>query len=158
MMSPPDTGALRDSAEAVNDNINRIFRGTGVQISAALAYEANRIKETLQTPNLPTLVGAPNREQMLKKLGVSVPATYPRLEQNLTKFVLGIIKASDQPAGDEELRYFGALFMLGSQIEWNLLDGMSGGSRKAGLGQGRRGRSQDGIEFGGEYGGMRPAD
>jgi hypothetical protein len=158
MMSPPDTGALRDSAEAVNDNINRIFRGTGVQISAALAYEANRIKETLQTPNLPTLVGAPNREQMLKKLGVSVPATYPRLEQNLTKFVLGIIKASDQPAGDEELRYFGALFMLGSQIEWNLLDGMSGGSRKAGLGQGRRIRSQDGVEFGGEYGGMRPAD
>lgn len=154
MMSPPDTGALRDSAEAVNDNINRIFRGTGVQISAALAYEANRIKETLQTPNLPTLVGAPNREQMLKKLGVSVPATYPRLEQNLTKFVLSIIKASDQSAGDEELRYFGALFMLGSQIEWNLLDGMSGGSRKAGLGQGRRGRSDEESMIVGDYGGV----
>jgi hypothetical protein len=156
MMSPPDTGALRDSAEAVNDNINRIFRGTGVQISAALAYEANRIKETLQTPNLPSLVGAPNREQMLKKLGVSVPATYPRLEQNLTKFILGIIKTGDQPAGDEELRYFGALYMLGSQIDWNLLGDMPDGSRKAGLGQGRQRVAAEDGSFGLASNGTRP--
>ncbi len=123
MMAPPDTGALRDGAEAVNDQINRIFRGTGVQIAAALAYEASRIKETLQQPGLPGMIGTPNREQMLKKLGVSVPATYPRLESNLTQFVLGIMAASDQPAGEEELRYFGALFMLGSQIDWNQLGG-----------------------------------
>lgn len=134
MMAPPDTGVLRDSAEAVNDQINRIFRGTGVQIAAALAYEASRVKETLQQPGLPAMIGAPNREQMLKKLGVSVPATYPRLEANLTQFVLGIMAASDQPAGEEELRYFGALFMLGSQIDWNQIAGQVL-SLKAGLGR-----------------------
>jgi hypothetical protein len=133
MMAPPDTGVLRDAAEAVNDQINRIFRGTGVQISAALAHEANRIKEILQNSALPVMIGTPNREQMLKKLGVSVPATYPRLEQNLTQFVLGIIKAGDQTAGEEEQRYFGAMFMLGSQIDWNLLGNKTGlGSRPPG--------------------------
>ena len=135
MMTAPDTGVLRDSAEAVNDQINRIFRGTGVQISAALAYEANRVKEILQQPGLPAMIGAPNREQMLKKLGVAIPATYPRLEQNLTQFVLGIVKVDDQAAGDEELRYFGALFMLSSQIDWNLLKGVAGARAKAGLGR-----------------------
>lgn len=123
MMAPPDTGVLRDSAEAVNDQINRVFRGSGVQIAAALAFDAARIKESLQQPGLPAMIGVPNREQMLKKLGVSVPATYPRMEANLTQFVLGVMSASDQPAGEEELRYFGALFMLGSQIDWNQLDG-----------------------------------
>lgn len=134
MISPPDTGVLRDAAEAVNDQINRIFRGTGVQIAAALAYEANRIKDIIQHPSLPAMIGVPNRDQMLKKLGVSVPATYPRLEQNLSKFVLGIMSAGDQPAGEDELRYFGALFMLGSQIDWNQLNGQV--SVKAGLGRG----------------------
>lgn len=137
MMAPPDTGVLRDSAEAVNDSLNRIFRGTGVQITAALAFEANRIKETLQQAGLPAMIGVPNREQMLKKLGVAVSATYPRLEQNLTQFVLGIIKAGDQSQGEEELRYFGALFMLGSQIDWNLLNKTSSAS-KAGLGRSHR--------------------
>lgn len=134
MMAPPDTGVLRDSAEAVNDQINRIFRGTGVQIAAALAYEASRIKETLQQPGLPAMIGAPNREQMLKKLGVSVPATYPRLESNLTQFVLSIMAASDQPAGEDELRFFGALFMLGAQIDWNQIGGKVL-SMKVGLGR-----------------------
>jgi len=123
MITPPDTGVLRDSAEAVNDQINRVFRGTGVQIAAALAFEAKGIKEAIQLPGLPAMIGVANREQMLKKLGVSVPATYPRLEANLTQFVLGIMSAGDQPAGEEELRYFGALFMLGSQIDWNQLGG-----------------------------------
>jgi hypothetical protein len=136
-MTVPDTGVLRDSAEAVNDQINRVFRGTGVQISAALAHEAGRIKEILQMPGLPAMIGTPNREQMLKKLGVSVPATYPRLEQSLTQFVLSIIKANDLPAGEEEQRYFGALVMLGGQIEWNLLNGMGAATDKtAGIGRG----------------------
>ena len=121
LMQPPETSSLRDAAEAVTDDINKIFRGTGVQISAALAFEAKRIKETLTDPKLPAMIGAPNREQMLKKLGVSIPATYPRLETNLTQFVLGIMHAPEQAAGAEELKYFSALFMLGSQISWDLL-------------------------------------
>lgn len=129
MMQPPDTGVLRDTADAMADGINKVFAGTGVQIAAALAYEASRIKETLENPRLPALTGAANRDQMLRQLGVAVSATYPRLETNLTQFVLGVMQVKDQSAGPEELQYFGALFMLGSQIPWDQL-GDRAGSRK----------------------------
>lgn len=127
MMSPPPTDALRDQADAIADAVNRVFSGTGVQIASALAYDAAQIKDTLEDPRLPALIGAANRDQMLKQLGVGVNATYPRLELNLTRFVLACMQAKDQPGGNEELQYFGALFMLGSQIPWNELTG--GGSR-----------------------------
>jgi hypothetical protein len=39
MMQPPESGVLRDAAESVNDDINRIFAGTGVVTARALAYE-----------------------------------------------------------------------------------------------------------------------
>lgn len=122
-IQPPDTGTLRDHADAVNDALNRVFAGTGVQIAAALAYEASKIKETLEDSRLPALTGAANRDQMLKMLKVAVSATYPRLEMNLTRFVLAVMRAKDQAAGNEELQYFGALFMLGSQIPWGQLGG-----------------------------------
>lgn len=122
MMAPPDTGTLRDAADAFNDDMNKVFAGTGVQIAAALAYEASRIKTMLENERLPILIGAANREQMLRQLGVEVSAAYPRLETNLTKFVLGIMKAKDVAAGQEEVHYFGALYMLGMQIPWDQLN------------------------------------
>lgn len=139
MMQPPDTGVLRDHADAVADAINKVFAGTGVQIAAALAYDAAKIKETLSDPHLPALIGAANRDQMLRQLGVAVSATYPRLETNLTRFVLSIIQVKDQPAGNEELQYFGMLFMLGSQIPWDqLIGGDSARNTKlSGIGGGR---------------------
>lgn len=123
MMQPPDTSALRDYADAVNDAVNRVFAGTGVQIASALAYDANQIKKTLEDPRLPSMIGVANRDQMLKQLGVSVSSTYPRLELNLTRFVLACMQAKDQPAGNEELQYYGTLYMLGSQIPWAELGG-----------------------------------
>lgn len=127
-MQAPDTASLRDAADAVKDAINTVFAGTGVQISAALAYEAQEIKKSLEDPRLPALVGVANREQLLKKLGVAVPATYPRLETNVTKYVLGVFGLEDQAAGNEELSYLSALSMLGNQIDWPQLGGgRSGG-------------------------------
>lgn len=133
MMQPPDTGVLRDHADAVADAVNKVFAGTGVQIAAALAYDATQIKETLSNPNLPALTGSANRDQMLRQLGVAVSATYPRMETNLTRFVLAIMQVKDQPAGAEELQYFGTLFMLGSQIPWDQLSA-SGGGELSGIG------------------------
>lgn len=121
MMQPPDCGVLRDAAESVNDSLNRTFRGTGVQITAALAYEANQIKSMLENSRMPMLCGVASRDLLLKKLVVAVPATYPRMEQNLSKFVLGIIQTDRVAAGNEELQYFGTLYMLGSQIPWGEL-------------------------------------
>jgi len=141
MMQAPDTGVLRDHADAVADSVNRVFAGTGVQIAAAMAYDATNIKETLSNPRLPALIGAANRDQMLRQLGVAVSATYPRLETNLTRFVLAIMQVKDQPAGNEELQYFGTLFMLGSQIPWDQLGGGRSG-KLTGIGGGRRGRDE----------------
>lgn len=125
MMQPPDCGVLRDAAETVNDALNKTFRGTGVQITAALAFEANQIKTMLENPQLPMLCGIPTRELLLKKLKVAVPATYPRMEVNLTRFVLGIMGAERVPGGNDELQYFGTLYMLGTQIPWEDLSGNS---------------------------------
>lgn len=127
MMSAPDTGTLRDHGDAVSDAINKAFAGIGVQVTAALAYDAVQIKKTVSDSRLPALIGAANRDQMLRQLGAAVNPTYPRLETNLTKFVLATIQAKDQPSGDEELQYFGALFMLGSQIPWDQLGGATSG-------------------------------
>ncbi len=137
MMQPPDTGVLRDHADAVADAVNKVFSGTGVQIAAALAYDATKIKDTLENPRLPALTGAANRDQMLKQLGVAVSATYPRMETNLTRFVLAVMRVKDQPAGNEELQYFSALVMLGTQIQWDQLGGssrMGNGGRLSGIG------------------------
>jgi hypothetical protein len=121
IMQAPDTGMLRDQGDAVADAINKAFAGIGIQISAALAYDAIQIKKTLTDTRLPALIGAANRDQMLRQLGAAVSPTYPRLETNLTKFVLATIQAKDQPSGEEELRYFGSLYMLGGQIDWNCI-------------------------------------
>ena len=91
LMQAPDTAVLRDAADAVKDSVNKVFAGTGVQIASALAYEAAEIKKSLEDPRLPAMIGVAYREQMLKKLGVAVPATYPRLETNLTKYILGVM-------------------------------------------------------------------
>ncbi len=138
IMQPPDTGVLCDSADAVADAINKVFAGTGVQIVAALAYDATKIKETLSNPRLPAMIGAANRDQMLRQLEVTVPATYPRMEQNLTRFVLAIMQVKDQPAGNEELQFFSALYMLGSQIPWDQLgDSSADGGMMTGIGGNR---------------------
>ncbi|NQV89124.1 MAG: hypothetical protein HQ488_02275 [Parcubacteria group bacterium] len=137
VMSPPDTGVVRDAGDAVADAVNRVFKGTGVQIASALAYEATQISETLTNPRLPAMVGAASREIMLKKLGLVVPATYPRLEQNLVRYVLGILEGKER--SDDEVQYFGALFMLGSQITWSELDaGSNGVGRLSGIGSQER--------------------
>ncbi len=121
MSGAPPADALRDAADAVADAVNRVFAGTGVPVASAMAYDAVQIRKSLEDPRVPALIGAANRDQMLKQLGVSVPATYPRLETNLTRFVISVVDAKNQAAGVEEQTYFGALYLLGTQIDWTQL-------------------------------------
>lgn len=116
-----DTSGLRDAADAVKDAINRVFAGTGVQITAGLAYEAQQIKQALEEPRLPSMVGVANREQMLKKLGLGIPGTYPRFEVNLVRFTLSILELENQTPGQEEIGYLSAMCMLGSQLDMRQL-------------------------------------
>lgn len=148
MMQPPETGGLRDAAEGVNDDINRVFAGTGVVVARALAFEANQIKSAVQDQALPALVGAANRDQMLRKLGVDISANYTRLETNLTKYVMGVLNIPNVPAGNEETTYFGSLYMLGTQIPWEETStGMMGTSRdRRPNGGGTARRDQDRLD------------
>lgn len=122
IMTPPDTAALHDAGDALVDSINRVFRGTGVQVAAAMAYDASVIRNTLEDTRLPSMVGVKNREMMLKKIGASVSSNYIRLEQNLVKYVLAFAK-HDTVTSDVEVNYFVALWQLGTQINWSELGG-----------------------------------
>ena len=117
MMAPPDVAPLHDAGDTLVDAINRVFRGTGVQVAAALAYDANNIRNALEDPRMPSMVGVKNRELMLKKIGANVSSNYVRLEQNLVKYVLSFTK-HDTITSDVEADYFMALWQLGAQIDW----------------------------------------
>jgi len=122
MITPPDTASIHDAGDTLVDSINRVFRGTGVQVAAALAYDANVIRNTLEDPRLPSMIGTKNREMMLKKIGANVSSNYIRLEQNLVKYVLAFAK-HDTVTSDVEVNYFIALWQLGTQVNWNELGG-----------------------------------
>ncbi len=126
MVAPPDASQLHDAGDVLVDAINRVFRGTGVQVAAAMAYDANMIRNTLEKPGLPAMVGVKNRELMLKKIKTNVSSNYIRLEQNLVKYVLSFVK-HDAVTSDVESQYFAALWQLGTQINWGELSGDKSG-------------------------------
>lgn len=123
--SLPDTAQLHDAGDALIASINRVFRGTGVQVAAAMAYDANTIRKTLEESHLPAMLGVKNREEMLRKINANVSSNYVRLEQNVAKYVLGFVRHNNVTS-DIEVSYFVALWQLGNQINWSdLLGGKS---------------------------------
>ncbi|MCL2444705.1 hypothetical protein FWD07_01110 [Candidatus Saccharibacteria bacterium] len=135
MMAPPDTGSLRDAGDDINNALNHIFAGTGTVTASALAYRSGEIRKILSDSTLPSMIGAANPEQMFKKLNITVSASSARQENNIVQYILGFIQAKDIADGDEAVRYFSALFMLGSQIDWRQLGiniGDSSGSLRVG--------------------------
>ncbi|MGV8152593.1 MAG: hypothetical protein ACP5OG_05920 [Candidatus Nanoarchaeia archaeon] len=122
MMQPPATNVLRSGAEGVINRINKIFAGTGIVTARALAYDASNIKAILETPSLPAQIGAANRDQMLKMLNVDVSSDYVLLEQNLTRYALGVMELVKQTCGDNEIAYISALYTLGNAIPWETLN------------------------------------
>lgn len=121
MMAPPDTATLRDSAEAAIMTINRVFAGFGIPIARAMAYEAEQIKGVLGNAKLPQLLGAANREQMLKLLGVGVEGDYVRLERNLVQYTVAVMDYPKTTAGQQELMYLSQLLQLGVVIDFDKL-------------------------------------
>lgn len=116
----PPTDGVRDASESLRNEINHAFRGTIIPTAACFAVDAKDITETLDNKSLPTLVGAINREQMLKKLGLNVTANYARQEGILARYVLGFVKFYDEASGND-VQYLTALWQLGNQINWEML-------------------------------------
>ena len=122
----PPTDSVRDAGDTLKDAINHVFRGTGAPVAAALAMDAMEIVKVLETRELPAMIGTANRDQMLRKLGVSISPNDARMEQNLVRFVLSYIEFSDNGAANE-VQYLSSLWTLGSQINWESLIGKVGG-------------------------------
>lgn len=135
MLAPPDTAPVRDAAEAFINGVNRVFGGFGIPVCRALAFDATRIKEVLEDANLPAAVGAVNKEQMLKMLGVAISADYVRIERNVTRYALSAMEFPKVTSGPEELNYLSALFQLGTSIQWDKLPG--GSTARVGIGSKR---------------------
>lgn len=126
MMNPPSIDPLRDAAETFVDKLNKIFAGPGIPVARALAYDATRIMEILEQENLPVQIGTTTRDEMLKKLGVSVGSEIVRAEKSLSQYVLSIMSLSKVGAEDE-INYLAAMHKLGSSIPWSKLDIVGGG-------------------------------
>lgn len=120
-MAMPETTTLRDAAEGVINQINKVFAGFGIPVARALAWDAMRIKEVLDEPTLPAALGVATKEMMLKSLGVDVGPDYPRMEANVARFTLSIMDVPKVSAGPEEYNYFAAMLQLGGHIPWDLL-------------------------------------
>ena len=132
-VSLPPADSIRDAADTLKDAINRVFRGTAAPVGAAMAKEAMEIASVLSDTALPGMVGAPNREQMLRKLGIDITPNYARLEQDLVRFVLGYIKFDEAGSGNEGA-YLNALWQVGNRINWNDLIGSVDGGGVTGIG------------------------
>jgi len=128
MIPLPDTASLHDAAAGVIDIINHVFAGTGIITARALAYDANRIRELLENPMLPTQVGVTTRDLMLKRLEVNVSADYVRQERSIVRYAMGIMEYAKVTPGNEEYNYIMALWSLGNAIPW---DNLTNGGRSS---------------------------
>lgn len=121
MMQPPDTSILKDASEALINVMNRIFSGYGIPIARALAYEAQKIKSILENEQLPSMIGAANREIMLKMLNTDVASDYVRLERNLVQFIVAVMEYP-KITPNTEILYLSEMLKLGSAIDFNKLN------------------------------------
>lgn len=128
MMQPPVTTPLRAAGEDVVNEINLIFAGTGVPVARALAYDATRIMKILDNKELPSKMGATNKDQMLKELGIGVGSSIVQMEQSLTRYAMAIMKLPEVTP-DNELAYFAAMIQLGATIPWDKIGAKGLGSK-----------------------------
>ncbi len=122
IMTPPDTAMIHAAAEAVADDINRIFAGPGIPIARALGYDATRIMGILANEKIPAQMGLTTKEQMLKDLGINVGSDLVRMEQAVVRYVLAIMELKKVPQEDEAV-YLSSMVQLSTTIPWDQFSG-----------------------------------
>lgn len=116
----PDVSPLRDAGDDIRNALNKALAGTGSVVASAMAYDYQQIKSILQDASLPSKVGVANREQMYKKLGLSISTSMIRSEANIVRYIMSFVNA-DNITADAEVSYYSALYTLGAQIGWKTL-------------------------------------
>ncbi len=127
MTAPPDAGAVLAAAEGVINGFNQMFSGYGRATARAMGYDAVKVKQVLADPRLPTAIGATNREELLKRLGVGVSSDLVRLEADIGRYVLAVYQIGESKVATDQLPvYLTAVANLGKQINWERLIGVNG--------------------------------
>lgn len=129
-IQPPDTAHLHDAADAINDRLNKVFAKLGIPAARALAAEAQRTLELLDTPGLMAAVGVTNRDQLLKAAGIDVNADLVRMERSIARFAVAVLALKDVAPGQTEWQYLMGLVSLGSTIPWDRLTNSSTKERR----------------------------
>jgi hypothetical protein len=127
----PDPTPLVDQARGIIDRINKMFAGPGIPVARALAADAQQLSEVLKKPELINAVGAANRDEMLKKLGVSVGADAGRSESSVLQFALCVLKIASIETSQLP-RYILAMRQVGATIPWSTLGARGGNGARTG--------------------------
>jgi len=117
MAQIPDTSPLEDIGDTLRNTLNGLLAGTGTVVASAIAYDYSQIRAVLEDPTLPIKIGAANREQMYKRLGVAVDASMVRAEANIVRFIISFAQNNCVTANVAPT-YYDELWKLGSQINW----------------------------------------
>ena len=126
--TPPDPMMVRSALEGLNEKVNRVLSGVMVPVAKGMTAKANRMLEILHTDNLHLAMGAPNQEEMFRRLSVGVSIREIEMEKIMARFVLAALELKKVPSGgQEEIRYMWRLHDLGRRIDWNVLSGKSTG-------------------------------
>jgi len=129
---PPETDDIIDAARGMTNEINKIFAGYGVYVARCLAGDMTRIKSILERPDLPGLMGASSRDDMIRsKLKIEMPWRMANADKTIIGFLLGAQKLG---AGEVEPElvplYIVQLANRGDGIPWELI-GQSSLSNKS---------------------------
>ncbi len=128
MNEAPDATPLADQARGIIDRLNKMFAGSGIPVARALAADAQQLSELIKKPELIAAVGASNREEMLKKLGIGVGADVARTEKSVLQFALCVLKVNAvEPS--QLPPYILAVRQVGAVIPWATLSGANGAVR-----------------------------
>lgn len=119
---PPDTSIVITAQEGFIDACNGMFGGTGKVVARAMAADALATRKILENSDLVAAIGASSREEMLKKLGLSVSSDIVRANRDASQYILGVMDLNKKSSA-ELPSYIVALMSLGKQIPWDVLSG-----------------------------------
>ncbi len=120
--SYPSPAALYDAGVNLRQSINQTFAGNGIQKALAIYNEYRTFVGVLNDPDLPSSVGALDKDNVLSMLGFDANAAAVRSEAFIVKFVISMIDA-ERLAKGKELQFFRELHDLARQIDWSALTG-----------------------------------